>query len=47
MTAVPGTGGTSSAAGGAVGSELDIGDGPGKRGKGHAKGHKHAPGQKR
>jgi hypothetical protein len=40
-------GGTSSAAGGAVGSKVDMGDGPGKRGKGKAKGHDRAPGQNR
>lgn len=40
-------GGTSSAAGGAVGSNVDMNDGPGKRGKGKAKGHRHAPGQQK
>ena len=39
MKPVPGQGGTSSAAGGAVGSKVDMSDGPGKRGKGKAKGH--------
>jgi hypothetical protein len=33
------TGGTSSEAGGAINSKVDMSDGPGKRGKGHAKGH--------
>ena len=32
------TGGTSARAGGAVGSNVDMSDGPGKRGKGNAKG---------
>ena len=40
------TGGTSSAAGGAVSSDMHK-DGPGKRGKGWAKGHDKAPGQNR
>jgi hypothetical protein len=51
MGALPGTsgsvsggagaaaGGTSASAGGAVGSKVDMSDGPGKRGKGKAKGH--------
>src|SRR5919112_3329513 len=45
MNAVPGQGGTSSSAGGSGGSKVDMNDGPGKRGKGKAKGHDHAPGQ--
>jgi hypothetical protein len=47
MSAVPGQGGTSSSAGGAVGSKPDMSDGPGRRGHGKAKGHSKAPGLNR
>jgi hypothetical protein len=58
MAAVPGasgsvsggasaaTGGTSANAGGAIGSKVDMSDGPGRNGKGKAKGHRDSNGNR-